>query len=107
LRAVEQAGLTRGRGLVELMVCVRGPARSLFGHGMSPILCLRVEELMLALGISPFGWLIFLGIVLLLFGSRLPSLARSLGQSIVEFKKGMKELEDHSDEGATPKDRHL
>jgi TatA/E family protein of Tat protein translocase len=62
---------------------------------------------MLALGISPLGWLIFLGIVLLLFGSRLPSLARSLGQSIVEFKKGMKELEDHSDEGATPKDRHL
>jgi sec-independent protein translocase protein TatA len=60
---------------------------------------------MLALGISLTGWLIFLVIVLLLFGSRLPSLARSLGLSIVEFKKGMKELEDHSDEGATPKDQ--
>jgi sec-independent protein translocase protein TatA len=65
-----------------------------------------IGDPMLALGVSPLGWLIFLGIVLLLFGSRLPSLARSLGQSVVEFKKGMKELEDHSDEGAAPKDPH-
>lgn len=49
-------------------------------------------------GISIWKLLIILGIVVLLFGSRLPSLARSLGQSIVEFKKGMKELEDHSEE---------
>jgi len=33
---------------------------------------------------------------MLLFGGRMPQLARSLGQSIVEFKKGVKELEDHS-----------
>ena len=38
-----------------------------------------------------------LAIVLLLFGSRLPSLARSLGLSITEFKKGMKELDHQSD----------
>jgi sec-independent protein translocase protein TatA len=38
-------------------------------------------------------------IVLLLFGaSRLPSLARSFGQSIGEFKKGLKELEEHPDD---------
>lgn len=37
-------------------------------------------------------------IVMLLFGNRLPSLARSLGQSITEFKKGVKEIEDHRDE---------
>jgi sec-independent protein translocase protein TatA len=43
-------------------------------------------------------WLIFLAIVLLLFGSRLPSLARSLGQSITEFKKGMKEIQQPSDQ---------
>jgi sec-independent protein translocase protein TatA len=42
--------------------------------------------------------LLFLVIVLLLFGSRLPSLARSLGQSVVEFKKGIKGIEDKSDE---------
>jgi sec-independent protein translocase protein TatA len=31
---------------------------------------------------------------LLLFGNRLPSVARSFGKSVVEFKKGMKEIED-------------
>jgi sec-independent protein translocase protein TatA len=41
--------------------------------------------------------LILVGIILLLFSSRLPALARSLGQSITEFKKGIKELENHSD----------
>jgi sec-independent protein translocase protein TatA len=43
--------------------------------------------------------LLILAIVLLIFGStRLPSLARAFGQSITEFKKGMKEIEDQSDE---------
>lgn len=38
-------------------------------------------------------------VVVLLFGSaRLPQLARSLGQSIIEFKKGIKEIEDQSDD---------
>ncbi len=45
---------------------------------------------------SLIHWVIFFGIVMLLFGGRMPQLARSLGQSIVEFKKGVKELEDHS-----------
>jgi sec-independent protein translocase protein TatA len=36
--------------------------------------------------------LVILGIILLLFGgAKLPSLARSLGSSVNEFKKGMKE----------------
>ena len=48
---------------------------------------------MLAVGMSIYGLLLFLGIALLLFGTRLPTLARSLGQSIVEFKKGMNDLE--------------
>ncbi|MEX0611179.1 MAG: twin-arginine translocase TatA/TatE family subunit [Pirellulales bacterium] len=48
---------------------------------------------------------ILLVVVLLLFGgSRLPALARSLGQSIVEFKKGVKEIGDHSAE--SDPDRH-
>ena len=47
-------------------------------------------------GLGIWELVIFLGILLLLFGSRLPNVARSLGQSIVEFKKGVKELEDHS-----------
>ena len=43
--------------------------------------------------------LLILAIVLLLFGSsRLPSLARAFGQSITEFKRGIKELEEHHDD---------
>ncbi|QDU81260.1 Sec-independent protein translocase protein TatA [Polystyrenella longa] len=38
--------------------------------------------------------LIVLAIVLLLFGKRLPGVARSLGSSIVEFKKGMSDDEE-------------
>ena len=34
---------------------------------------------------------IVLVIVMLLFGNRLPGTMRSLGQSLVQFKKGMKE----------------
>jgi sec-independent protein translocase protein TatA len=37
-------------------------------------------------------------IVLLLFGNRIPSVMRSLGQGVTEFKKGMKEIEDHSED---------
>jgi len=36
-------------------------------------------------------------IVLLLFGNRLPSVMKSLGQSITEFKKGTREGIDDSD----------
>ncbi|MFM8979023.1 MAG: twin-arginine translocase TatA/TatE family subunit [Planctomycetia bacterium] len=35
-------------------------------------------------------WWIILLVILLLFGSRLPGVARSLGQGINEFKKGLK-----------------
>lgn len=38
--------------------------------------------------------LIIGAIVLLLFGKRLPSIMRSLGTSIVEFKKGVKGVEE-------------
>jgi sec-independent protein translocase protein TatA len=44
-------------------------------------------------GIGTQELLIFGVIAVLLFGSRLPSVARSLGKSIVEFKKGMNDLE--------------
>jgi sec-independent protein translocase protein TatA len=42
--------------------------------------------------------LLVVGIILLLFGApRIPGLARSLGQSITEFKRGMKGIDDESD----------
>jgi sec-independent protein translocase protein TatA len=48
----------------------------------------------LALGMpGPFEWIIIAGIGLLLFGKRLPEVGRSVGKTIVEFKKGMKEVE--------------
>jgi sec-independent protein translocase protein TatA len=54
-------------------------------------------------GIGIWELLLILAVILLLFGSRLPNLARSMGQSIVEFKKGIKELEGPSDD--EPSDR--
>ena len=45
---------------------------------------------------SIWGLVILLFVVLLLFGNRLPAAARALGQSLVEFKRGMKELDDES-----------
>jgi sec-independent protein translocase protein TatA len=45
-------------------------------------------------GLSAAHMLIFGIVAILLFGNRLPSVARSLGRSLVEFKKGMSELEN-------------
>jgi sec-independent protein translocase protein TatA len=44
--------------------------------------------------LSAFHWLVIGVIVLLLFGNRLPSVMRSLGRGMVEFKKGMEGIED-------------
>jgi len=50
----------------------------------------------LAFGFSPGlpELVIFGTIALLLFGKRLPEVARSLGKGIVEFKKGVRGIED-------------
>lgn len=48
--------------------------------------------------LGPIQLAIVLLIALLLFGTRLPSIARAFGQSITEFKKGIKEVEDHSND---------
>jgi sec-independent protein translocase protein TatA len=53
-------------------------------------------SLPLALGFpgGPGEWILIAGIALLLFGKRLPEVGRSLGKGIVEFKKGLKGIED-------------
>ena len=54
-------------------------------------------------GIGPVELIVVGGVVLLLFGNRLPSLMRSMGRSVVEFKKGVNEIEhDEPGEGAKP-----
>src|SRR5438874_12409984 len=48
-------------------------------------------------------WLIVAAIGLLLFGKRLPEVGRSLGKGIVEFKKGLKGVEDEVETASDPK----
>jgi sec-independent protein translocase protein TatA len=43
--------------------------------------------------LGPTEMLIIAGVAVLLFGSRLPEVARSMGKSVVEFKKGMNGIE--------------
>jgi sec-independent protein translocase protein TatA len=58
----------------------------------------------------PFAFLPSLGpgelviialICLLIFGNRLPSVMRSLGKSVTEFKKGVSGIEDEIDQAVT------
>jgi sec-independent protein translocase protein TatA len=41
-----------------------------------------------------YEWVVILVIGLLIFGRRLPEVGKSLGKGIVEFKKGIKGIED-------------
>src|SRR5262245_15232661 len=56
---------------------------------------------MFGLGGQEILLLIVLGV--LLFGRKLPEVSRSLGKSVVEFKKGVKGLEDEVSESAGPR----
>jgi sec-independent protein translocase protein TatA len=41
--------------------------------------------------------MVVMGVAVLLFGSRLPEVGRSLGKGIIEFKKGLRGIEDELD----------
>ena len=47
---------------------------------------------------SPLAYAAFAIVAFLLFGNRLPSVMRSLGRSVVEFKKGVAGIEDDLEE---------
>lgn len=50
-------------------------------------------------------WIIILVVAVLIFGRRLPEIARGLGKSITEFKKGVKETEDDINEALEESDK--
>jgi len=43
-------------------------------------------------------WIIVLVVALLIFGKRLPEIARSIGKSLTEFKKGVHEAKEVKDD---------
>lgn len=46
--------------------------------------------------------LLILGLGLLLFGKRLPEVGKNLGKGIVEFRKGLKSVEEEVNEASSP-----
>lgn len=51
---------------------------------------------------GPLEIAVILLVILLLFGKRLPGVMHSVGKSIVEFKKGVKGVDDDSDDADNP-----
>lgn len=45
-------------------------------------------------------WLIILVVAVLIFGRRLPEIARGMGKSLTEFKKGVKEAQNQVEDVA-------
>lgn len=45
-------------------------------------------------GIGPMEWCIIGFVAVLIFGNRLPAIARSVGGSFVEFKRGLKGIDN-------------
>jgi sec-independent protein translocase protein TatA len=54
-----------------------------------------------AFGFNGIEILIIGLVILLLFGNRLPGLMRSLGQGVVEFKKGVRGIEEEEEAKST------
>jgi sec-independent protein translocase protein TatA len=59
-------------------------------------------NLPLAFGMPGMPEMMIIGaVMLLIFGNRLPSVMKSLGKSVTEFKKGVAGIEDDIDGAAT------
>ena len=49
---------------------------------------------LLGFGVGPMELAVLAVVLLLLFGNRLPGLMRSVGRSVVEFKKGVNDTDE-------------
>ncbi|MCF0233760.1 MAG: twin-arginine translocase TatA/TatE family subunit [Thermoguttaceae bacterium] len=56
---------------------------------------------------SPTQLIIIAAIAFLLFGNRLPSVMRSLGRSVTEFKKGVAGIEDEIENATKEADKQV
>ena len=63
---------------------------------------MTVEYVPILLAISPWTMAVVALIALLLFGNRLPSVARSLGRGITQFKKGLSDKDGGDDSESQP-----
>ena len=59
-----------------------------------------MNSLLAFFNFTPMEMLILAGLGVLLFGKRLPEVGRYVGKGIVEFKKGLRGLEDDVDSGS-------
>ncbi len=50
--------------------------------------------------------IVVMGVAVLLFGKRLPEVGRSLGKGIIEFKKGLRGMEDEFHSSMEPTTSH-
>ena len=51
---------------------------------------------------GPMEIVVIVGVGLLIFGNKLPDVGRSLGRGLVEFKKGLKGVQDDIDSADIP-----
>jgi len=76
--------------------------RQTFLRAAAQPFCEKQTMLLAMFGLGPTELIVLAIVVLLLFGSRLPSVMRSLGRGVVEFKKGVQGIEDDLDENGNP-----
>lgn len=53
---------------------------------------------------GPFELILLTGLGLLFFGKRLPDVGRSIGQTIVQFKKGLNDVTEEVNKASTKDD---
>ncbi len=52
-------------------------------------------------------WIVIAGVGLLIFGRRLPEVARNLGRTVVEFKRGIRDVENDIDRSSSTPPRQI